>query len=48
MMPTDCSIVLQVEALTIVFVLSGKITSLKVITRTIDATQALFQLARLW
>ena len=41
MMPMDCSMVLHIEALTIVYVISGKTTSLKVITRTIDATQAL-------
>lgn len=44
MMPMDCSIVLHIEALT----MSSEITPLKVITCAMDATQALFQLARLW
>lgn len=42
MMPMDCSIVLHTEVLTAVYVKSVKMIWLKVITRTIDATQALF------
>lgn len=42
MMPMDCSIVLHIEVLTAVYVKSVRMTWLKVITRTMDATQALF------
>lgn len=42
MMPIDCSIVLHTEVLTAVYVKSGRMIWLMVITRTMDATQALF------
>ena len=42
MMPMDCSIVLHMEVSTAVYVKSVRLIWLKVITRTMEATQALF------
>ena len=40
-MPMDCSIVFQIELLAAVYVKSKKFICSKIITRTVDATQAL-------
>ena len=42
-MPIDCSNVLHIEALMIVYVMSERTPSLKVSICTMDATQALFR-----
>lgn len=42
MMPIDCSIVVHTEVLTAVYVKSNKFIWSMVITRTMDAMQALF------